>query len=75
MNLSKNKCFSAEDAKNNIRRNETKKKVPVCEMLEFSWSLSSLMIAILSWKLKIIIYRESSTIPPSSKLTCFVNTK
>ena len=37
-------------------------------MFEFSWSLSSSMIPILSWKLKLIAYRGSSTIPPSSKL-------
>ena len=68
MNLSKNNCFSAEDAKNYIPRNEKRKKVPACEMLEFSCSLSSSMIPILSWKLKIIAYRDSSTIPPSTKL-------
>ena len=49
-------------------RNEKRKKVPACEMLEFSCSLSSSMIPILSWKLKIIAYRDSSTIPPSTKL-------
>ena len=37
-------------------------------MFEFSWSLSSSMIPILSWKLKLIAYRGSSTIPPPSKL-------
>ena len=52
MNLSKNNCFSAEDAKNYIPRNEKRKKVPACEMLTE----------------KIIAYRDSSTIPPSSKL-------
>ena len=45
-----------------------KKKVPVCEMTEFSGSLYSSMLPILSWKLKKIAYRGSSTIPPSSKL-------
>ena len=68
MNLSKNQCFSAEDAKHYIPRNEKRKKVPVCEMLEFSWSLSSSMIPILSWKLKIKVYKGRSTIPLSSKL-------
>ena len=68
MDLSKNNCFRAEEAKNYIPRTEKRKKVPVYEMLEFSWSLSSSMIPILSWKLKIIAYRGSSTIPPSSKL-------
>ena len=41
-----------------------KKKVPLCEMFEFSGSLSSPMLSIL----KIIAYRGSSTIPPSCKL-------
>ena len=68
MDLSKNNCFSAEEAKNYIPRTEKRKKVPVNEMLEFFWSLSSSMISVLSWKLKIIAYRGSSTIPPSSKL-------
>ena len=68
MDLSKNNCFSPEREKNHILRIEKKKKVPVYEMLEFSWSLSSSMIPILSWKLKIVAYRRSSTIPPSSKL-------
>ena len=75
MNLSKNNCFSAEDAKNYTPRNEKRKKVPACEMLEFSCSLSSSMIPILSWKLKIITYRGSSTIPPSSKLKLFCQYK
>ena len=52
MDLSKNNCFSAEEAKNYIPHTEKRKKVPVYEMLEFSWSLSSSMIPILSWKLK-----------------------
>ena len=70
MDLSKNKHnrFSAEEAINYIPRTEKRKKVPVCEMLESSRSLSSPMLPILSWKLKIIAYRGSSTIPPSSKL-------
>ena len=68
MDLSKNNCFSAEEAKNYIPRTEKRKKVPVYEMLEFSWSLPSSMIPILLWKMKIIAYRGSSTIPPSSKL-------
>ena len=68
MDLSKNILFSAEEAKIYIPRTEKRKKVPVCEMLEFSGSLPSSMLPILSWKLKIIAYRGSSTIPPSSKL-------
>ena len=66
--LSKNNRFSAEEAKNYLLAPRKGKKVPVCETLEFSGSLSSSMLPILSWKLKIIAYRGSSTIPPSSKL-------
>ena len=66
MDLSKNNCFSAEEAKNYIPHTEKRKKVPVYEMLEFSWSLSSSMIPILPWKVK--MHTEESTIPPSSKL-------
>ena len=46
MDLSKKSCFSAEEAKNYIPRAEKRKKVPVYEMLVFSWSLSSSMITI-----------------------------
>ena len=53
MDLSKNNCFSAEEAKNYIPHTEKRKKVPVYEMLEFSWSSSSSMVPILSWKLKL----------------------
>ena len=53
MDLSKNNCFSADEVKNYILRTEKRKKVPVYEMLEFSCSLSSPIIPILSWKLKI----------------------
>ena len=68
MDLSKNNCFSAEEAENYIPRTVKRNKLPVYEMLEFSWFLSSSMIPILSWKLKIIAYRGSSTSPPSYKL-------
>ena len=68
MDLLKNECFSAEEAENFIPRTEKRKKLPVYEMFEWSWSLSSSSSPILSWKLKIIAYRGSSTIPPSSKL-------
>ena len=64
----KNNCFSAGETKNYIPRIEKRKKVLVYEMLEFSWFLSSSMIPILSWKLKIIAYRGSFTIPSSYKL-------
>ena len=70
MDLSKNKHnrFSAEEAINYIPRTNKRKKVPVCEMHESSGSFSYPMLPILSWKLKIIAYRDSSTIHPSSKL-------
>ena len=68
MNFTKTNRFSAEEAKNYIPCTEKRKKVPKCKMLEFSGSLSSSMLPILSWKLKITAYRGSSTIPPSSKL-------
>ena len=35
MDLSKNSCFSAKEAKNYIHRKEKIKKVSVCEILEF----------------------------------------
>ena len=62
MDLSKNKQFPAKKAR---------KKVPVCEMFEFSGSLSFPMLLMLSWKLKIIAYGRSSTVPPSFKLKLF----
>ena len=68
MDLSKNYHFSAEAAIDDILRTEKRKEIPVCEMLESSRSLSSPIYPILTWKLKIITYRGSSTIPPSSKL-------
>ena len=68
MVLSKNNRFSGEEAKKkHIPCTEKRKKVPVCEMLEFSGSLSSSMLLILLWELKIIAYRGSSAVPPSSK--------
>ena len=71
MVLLKKNRFSAEEAKNYIPRIEKRKKLPVCEMLEISGFMSSTMLPILSWKLKMIAYRESSTIPSSSKLELF----
>ena len=70
MVLSKNNRFSAEEAKNYIPRAEKRKKGTntIWKMLEFSGSFSSSMLSILSWKLKIIAQRGSTTIPPSSKL-------
>ena len=59
MDLSKNNRFSAEEARNYIPRTDKRKKVPVCEMLEFSEFLSSSMLPMSSWKLKIIAYRGS----------------
>ena len=70
MDLLKNKHnrFSVEEAINYILRTEKRKKVPECETLESSGSLSSPMLPILLWKLKIIAYRGRSTIHTSSKL-------
>ena len=53
---------------NYIPRTEKRKKVPACKMLECSGSLSSTMLPIFSWKLRIITNRGSSTISPASKL-------
>ena len=77
MDLSKNKYnrFSAERAINHIPRTEKRKKIPVCEMLEPSGSLSSTLLPILSCKLKTITYSDSSTIHPSSKLELFCHYK
>ena len=76
MDLSKNNGFSAEEAINYIPRTKKRKKVPVCETLEFSGSLSSSMLPILSWKLKIIVYRGSTTIfLHHLSWSCFANTK
>ena len=50
MDLSKNNRFSAEEAKDYISCTEKRKTVPVCEMLEFSLSLSYSIIPILSLK-------------------------
>ena len=63
MDLSNNNHFSVEEVINYISRTEKRKKVPVCEMLDFSGSLSFPMHPTLSWKLKIIAYRGISTIP------------
>ena len=68
MDLSKNNRFLAKEAKYYTPRAEERKKVPVCEMLEFSGSLPFSMLPILPWKLKTIAYRGSSTIPSSSEL-------
>ena len=62
MDVSKNNRFSAEEAKDDIPRTEKRKEV------EFFGSLSSSMLPNLSWKLKIIAYRASSSIPLSSLL-------
>ena len=76
MNLSKKNHFSTHEAINHIPRTKTGRKVLlVCEMLESSGSLSSLMLPVFSWKLKITAYKGRSRIPTSSKLwSCFVNT-
>ena len=72
MDVSKHNGFSADEAMNYIPRTKKRKKVPACEMLEHFGSLSSTMLPILSWKLKIIANSGSSTILPTStlKLLC-----
>ena len=74
MDLLKNNCLSAEEANNYIPHTEKRKKVPVHEMLEFSWSLSSSMIPILSWKLKMHTEAALRFLHHLS-WSCFVNTK
>ena len=71
MNLAKNNRYSIQEAVNYIPRTEKRKKVSVCEMPESSGSLSSSMLPILAWKLKIIEYRDRSTFPTLSKLELF----
>ena len=71
MDLSKSNRFSTQEAVSYIPRSEKRKKVPVCEMPESSVSLSSTMLPILSWKLKITEYRGRSTIPTSFILVLF----
>ena len=71
MHLSNNNRFSTREAINYFPCIEKRKKVPVCEMLEPSGSFSSSMLPTLLWKLKIIAYRDWSTIPASSKLKLF----
>ena len=46
MDISKHNGFSAEEAMNYIPRTKKRKKVPACEMLERSGSLSSTMFPI-----------------------------
>ena len=75
MDLSKNNCSSAEEAKKYIPRTQKRKKVPIYEMSEFSSSFSSSMIPILSWKLKIIGYRGNSIFPHQIRWCCFVSMK
>ena len=73
MNPSKNNCFWADKAKTYIPRTEKRKKVPIYEMLEFFCSLSSSMIPILSWKLK--MHTEASLrFLHHLSWSCFVNT-
>ena len=74
MDLSKNNCFSADEVKNYIPRTEKRKKVPVYDMLEFSCSLSSPIIPILSWKLKMHTEAALRFLHHLS-WSCFVNTK
>ena len=70
----KEQLFLSRGSKNCIPRTEKRKKVPVYEMLEFSWSLSSSMIPILSWKLKMHTEAALRFLHHLS-WSCFVNTK
>ena len=71
MELSKNNRFSTEEAINYIPRTEKRKKVAECKLLESSGFLSSSILSILTWKLKIIAHRGRSLVPTSSKLEQF----
>ena len=68
MVLSKNNRFTAEEAKNCTPRTEKRKKGTSMWNAWVLWVFPSSMLPILSWKLKIIACRSSSTIAPSSKL-------
>ena len=68
MVLSKDNCFTEEEAKNCAPRTEKRKKGTSMWNAWVLWVFPSSMLPILSWKLKIIAYRSSSTIAPSSKL-------
>ena len=70
----KEQLFFSRGIKNYIPRTEKRKKVPVHEMLEFSWSLSSSIIPILSWKLKMHTEVALRFLHHLS-WGCFVNTK
>ena len=68
MDRSKKNRFSAEKQYIIFSRNEKRKKLPICEMLESSRFFSSPLLPIFSLELKIIAYRGSFTILSSSKL-------
>ena len=68
MVLSKNKRFSAEKAKNYTPSTEKTKKRTSMWSAWVLWVFLLLYASILSWQMKIIAYRGSSTILPSSKL-------
>ena len=60
MDPSNNNHFSLEEARNYNPRTEKRKKVPVCEMLDSSGSLSFAMHPTFFWKLKIKAYQSIS---------------
>ena len=68
MDPSKNNRFSAEEAMNYIPHTKKKKKVPICEMLEYFQTLLSYMLSSLSQKLKIMAWPAITT---SLKLELF----
>ena len=61
MDPSKNNRFSAEEAMNYIPHTKKKKKVPICEMLEYFQTLLSYMLSSLSQKLKIMAWPAITT--------------
>ena len=61
MDPSKNNRFSAEETMNYIPHTEKKKKVPICEMLEYFQTLLSYMLSSLSQKLKIMAWPAITT--------------
>ena len=60
MDPSKNNRFSAEEAMNYIPHTKKKKKVPICEMLEYFQTLLSYMLSTLLHALKFIIEIEDN---------------
>ena len=75
IDLSRKKLFSTQEAINNIPSTAKRKKVALCKMFPLGslglLGLSSSILPVLSWQLKIIAYRGMFTVPTSSKLELF----